>query len=105
MRSFTLAPPLAHPDMNAAVEGVLARADDILLVVVMVGRARSSRALLITDVTLGIISRAVPQMNVFMVGLPLKIIVALGGSAILLPGLHRPHQHPHRPRCSWTSPT
>ncbi|MGD9573739.1 MAG: flagellar biosynthetic protein FliR, partial [Thermoleophilia bacterium] len=34
---------------------------------------------------LGVISRAVPQMNVFIVGIPLKIIVALAGSAILLP--------------------
>ena len=42
-------------------------------------------ALLVTDVTLGVISRSVPQMNVFMVGMPLKIIIALGGSAILVP--------------------
>ena len=84
VRSFTLAPPLEPLDMNAAVEGVLARADDIFLVVVMVA-APVIAALLITDVTLGIISRAVPQMNVFIVGLPLKIIVALAGSAILLP--------------------
>ena len=84
VRSFALAPPLAQLNMNAAVEGVLTRADDIFLVVVMVA-APVIAALLITDVTLGIISRAVPQMNVFIVGMPLKIIVALAGSAILLP--------------------
>jgi flagellar biosynthetic protein FliR len=84
VRSFTLAPPLSDPDMGAVVTGVLAQADDILLVVVQIG-APIIGALLVTDVTLGVISRSVPQMNVFIVGLPLKIVVALAGSAILLP--------------------
>jgi flagellar biosynthesis protein FliR len=35
-------------------------------------------ALLITDVTLGIISRAIPQLNVFMLGFPIKIVLGLG---------------------------
>jgi len=86
VRSFTLAPPLANPDLHAVVAGVLDQADDILLVVVQIG-APIIGALLITDVTLGVISRSVPQMNVFIVGLPLKIIVALAGSAILLPAM------------------
>jgi flagellar biosynthetic protein FliR len=86
VRSFDLAPPLAAVDMGAVVTGVLARADDILLVAVQIG-APIVGALLLTDVTLGIISRSVPQMNVFIVGLPLKIVVALAGSAILLPAL------------------
>ena len=34
-------------------------------------------AILITDVALGIISKAMPQMNVFMLGMPLKILVGL----------------------------
>jgi len=34
-------------------------------------------ALLLTDVSMGFIARTVPQMNVFIVGLPLKIIVGL----------------------------
>lgn len=84
VRSFALAPPLAPLDIGAAVQGVLVNADQIFLVVVMVA-APIIAALLITDVTLGIISRSVPQMNVFIVGMPLKIIVALAGSAILLP--------------------
>jgi flagellar biosynthetic protein FliR len=86
VRSFVLAPPLANPDLNAVVIGVLDRADDILLVVVQIG-APLIGALLITDITLGVISRSVPQMNVFIVGLPLKIIVALAGTAILLPSM------------------
>ncbi len=84
VRSFTLAPPLADPDLGAVVRGVLEQADDIFLVVVQIG-APIIGALLVTDVTLGVISRSVPQMNVFIVGLPLKIVVALAGTAILLP--------------------
>lgn len=84
VRSFALAPPLSDPDLGAVIAGVLEQADDILLVVVQIG-APIIGALLVTDVTLGIISRSVPQMNVFIVGLPLKIVVALAGSAILLP--------------------
>ena len=86
VRSFVLAPPLATPDLHAVIVGVLDQADDILLIVVQIA-APIMGALLITDITLGVISRSVPQMNVFIVGLPLKIIVALAGSAILLPAI------------------
>ncbi|WP_368504067.1 flagellar biosynthetic protein FliR [Alkalihalophilus sp. As8PL] len=34
-------------------------------------------SLFLVDVALGMVSRAVPQMNVFVVGMPLKILVAL----------------------------
>ncbi len=84
VRSFTLAPPLADLRLDAIVTGVLARADDILLIAVQIS-APLLGAMLIADVTLGIISRSVPQMNVFIVGLPIKTAVALAGTAILLP--------------------
>lgn len=86
VRSFDLAHPLERIDMGAVVGGVLAQADDILLVALQIA-APLLAALVVTDVTLGIISRSVPQMNVFIVGLPLKIIVALAGTAILTPAL------------------
>jgi len=41
--------------------------------------------LLLVDVVLGIVARAVPQMNVFFVGLPLKIGVGLAAVVIALP--------------------
>jgi len=31
--------------------------------------------LLISDITLGIIARTVPQLNVFVIGLPLKVLL------------------------------
>lgn len=35
-------------------------------------------AVLIADITLGVIAKAVPQVNVFIVGMPLKILLGLG---------------------------
>ncbi len=41
--------------------------------------------LLLTDVALGILSRTVPQMNVFMVGMPLKVFIGVITMIIVLP--------------------
>jgi len=43
-------------------------------------------AVLISEVALGILARTVPQMNVFIVGLPLKIAIGLLSLLIILPG-------------------
>ena len=43
--------------------------------------------ILLTDVALGIISKAMPQMNVFMVGMPLKILVGLVIIVITVPAM------------------
>lgn len=42
-------------------------------------------AILITDIAMGFIARTVPQMNVFIVGLPLKIMMGLGCLLFLFP--------------------
>jgi flagellar biosynthetic protein FliR len=42
-------------------------------------------ALFLTNATLGFISRTIPQMNVFMVGLPLNIFVGIISVMISLP--------------------
>jgi flagellar biosynthetic protein FliR len=42
-------------------------------------------AILITDVTLGIMSRTVPQLNVFVVGMPLKILLGIIVIMITMP--------------------
>lgn len=41
--------------------------------------------ILVTDLALGIMSRAVPQLNVFVVGMPLKIIIGLLVMIITIP--------------------
>lgn len=43
-------------------------------------------ALLLTDITFAFMSRAVPQMNVFVVGLPAKLFVGLSLYATAMPG-------------------
>lgn len=42
-------------------------------------------ALFLTSLALGIIARTVPQMNVFIVGFPLKIAIGMGMIALALP--------------------
>ena len=44
-------------------------------------------AVLVTDVALGIISRTIPQFNVFIVGMPLKIVLGIGIMLVSLPVL------------------
>jgi len=41
--------------------------------------------ILLTDVALGAISKAMPQINVFMVGMPLKILVGLVIMIVTMP--------------------
>lgn len=43
-------------------------------------------AVLISEVALGILSRTVPQMNVFIVGLPMKIALGLLALLLIMPG-------------------
>lgn len=41
--------------------------------------------LLITDIVMGLVARTVPQLNVMILGLPVKILLSLGLIAIILP--------------------
>jgi len=82
--SFTLAPPDSFPRLGALVQGVLVRSDELFVIALQLA-APLMAALLITDVALGIMSRAAPQMNVFIVGLPVKVGIALVGTAVLMP--------------------
>jgi flagellar biosynthesis protein FliR len=43
--------------------------------------------LILTELAMGIVARTVPQINIFFVGLPLKIIVGLGTAFLVLPML------------------
>jgi flagellar biosynthetic protein FliR len=42
-------------------------------------------ALLLTDIAFALVSRAVPQMNVFAVGLPAKVLIGFATVAASLP--------------------
>jgi flagellar biosynthetic protein FliR len=43
--------------------------------------------LFLSDVTFAFLSRAVPQMNVFVVGLPVKLFAGLAMFAVVMPGI------------------
>jgi flagellar biosynthetic protein FliR len=58
-----------------------------LLVVALEVAAPPLIALLVADAALGIVSRAVPQMNVFVVGLPAKILLGLAAIGASIPFL------------------
>jgi flagellar biosynthetic protein FliR len=45
----------------------------------------ATAVLLLVDVAFGLVARMVPQMNIFMVGMPAKVIVGLMTVAMLLP--------------------
>lgn len=66
--------------LTAAVVDLFAH----LFVVALKISAPTLAALFLTSVALGIIARAVPQMNVFMVGLPVKLVT---GILVLMVGL------------------
>jgi flagellar biosynthetic protein FliR len=42
-------------------------------------------ALILTEMALGIVARTVPQINIFFVGLPLKILVGIAATIIVFP--------------------
>jgi flagellar biosynthetic protein FliR len=75
-RTFQLVPLTSGPRMSSLIggaeqvfAGVLTSALEIAGPVLV--------ALLITDVAFGVVSRVVPQLNVFAVGFPVKVAVAL----------------------------
>jgi flagellar biosynthesis protein FliR len=43
--------------------------------------------LIMTEMALGIVARTVPQINIYFVGLPMKIMIGLGATVIVLPTL------------------
>ena len=57
---------------------------DVFIVSFKIG-APILAAILISDMALGIISKTVPQLNVFMVGMPLKILLGLAVIVLTLP--------------------
>jgi flagellar biosynthetic protein FliR len=61
-------------------------ATEMLLIAFKVA-APAAGVLLAVDVAFGIISRTMPQMNIMVVGMPLKIIVGMATMALLLPAI------------------
>jgi flagellar biosynthetic protein FliR len=75
-RTFAVVPLTHGPRIGSLVTGAETMFGSIFLAAIEVA-APVLLALVITDVAFGMVSRVVPQMNVFAVGFPVKIGVAL----------------------------
>jgi flagellar biosynthetic protein FliR len=75
-RTYELVPMLAQPSLTKLTAGVTAAFTGILTAALEVA-APVLLALILTDVAFGVVSRVVPQLNIFAVGFPMKIIVGL----------------------------
>jgi flagellar biosynthesis protein FliR len=75
-RTYEAVPLLAAPDIGSLTEGVRLAFGGIFGAAVMVA-APVMVALIITEAALGVVSRVVPQINIFAVGFPAKIAIGL----------------------------
>ena len=82
--SYRLIAPLGVHLGGSLLERLIHLAGDIFSVAIQVG-APVIAALLITSAAFGLVARTVPQMNVFIVAMPLKIAVGLLFVGLSLP--------------------
>jgi flagellar biosynthesis protein FliR len=75
-RSYDAVPMLDAPAIGSMVQGAQVAFSGIFVSAFMIG-APVIVALIITDAAFGVVSRVVPQMNIFAVGFPAKMIVGL----------------------------
>ena len=85
-RTFDLVPLTAAPHLGPMVHAAEASVSSLFVSSIEVA-APVILALLITDVAFGMVSKVVPQMNVFSVAFPLKVGVAIAVVAASLPFL------------------
>ncbi len=83
-RSFRML-PVAQLDLGGRALGVFTDLTGGMLVSGIEIAAPGAAVLLITDVAFAFLSRAMPQMQVFYVGMPVKILVGLGVVLVALP--------------------
>jgi flagellar biosynthetic protein FliR len=75
-RTFTLVPLTSGPRLSSLVGGAEQVFSTVFTAALEVA-APVLVALLITDVAFGVVSRVVPQLNIFAVGFPTKVAVAM----------------------------
>ncbi len=84
VESFHLVPPLQFSFGEGMLEGLMQLSGNMFVIALKMG-APVMTALLLTSVALGIVARTVPQMQIFMVAMPLKIIVGMIFIGLALP--------------------
>jgi flagellar biosynthesis protein FliR len=83
-RTYELVPLSAAPDVRTLAGGVVAGFTTIFASALEVA-APVLLAMVITDAAFGVVTRVVPQLNVFAVGFPVKVVVGLLVVAASLP--------------------
>ncbi len=83
-KSFEVVPLLSFSFNNSLMEALLHLSCDMFVIAAKVA-APIIAILLFTSVALGLIARTVPQMNIFIVGFPLKLAIGLMGVGLSLP--------------------
>ena len=82
--SFELIPPLGFCFNGSLMEAIVGLSCDMFLIAAKLA-APVIAVLFFTSVALGLVARTVPQMNIFIVGFPLKIAIGLFGVGFSLP--------------------
>ena len=75
-RTYEVVPLTRAPELGSLVEGAATAAGGVLSAAVQVA-APVLLAVIITDAGVGVVSRVMPQLNVFAVGFPAKVAVGL----------------------------
>ncbi len=83
-QSYQIIPVMGVRLGSSFYQGLFALGTEMFVIALKVA-APLVIAILITDIAMGFIARTVPQMNVFIVGLPLKIMMGLGCLLFLFP--------------------
>ncbi len=77
--------PLGGAAPSLGVAGQLVGMAGSMFVVALAVGAPLIAVLFLTDAAMGFVARTVPQMNIFIVGFPVKIAIGLFGVAVTLP--------------------
>lgn len=86
VESYRIIPPLSVVLSTQVVDMMMKLAGNMFVVAVKVG-APLIAVLLVTTIALGLVARTVPQMHIFVVAMPLKIVLGLVFMMIVAPFL------------------
>lgn len=84
--SYSVLPPLSMHLSPQLVDMMMRLAGDMFVVAIKVG-APLIAVMLLVSVGLGLVARTVPQMHIFIVAMPLKILIGLAFMIIVAPYL------------------
>ena len=86
--SYEVIPIFSNIQVTGVVELIFRMAGYIFVVAVKIG-APVIVSLLLANIALGILARTVPQMNIFMVGLPLRLLLGIISLAFTVRMFHQ----------------